>query len=178
MSELEFEQVGETLTAPVSETASAAQAAMNQAHDEAKPKRRGRPPKDPNAEPKKRRSKKTETESLDAFAKQIQGIHHMASLVTGVPEAAISDVESRMLAESVIAVSEEYGFELSGKSGASLQLLAACAMVYTPRFIQASQRLNRERQNRIAAMQEAEREANHVPRPDEIYGHNGVVDNA
>ena len=39
-----------------------------------------------------------------------------------------------MLADGIAAVSREYGLSMDGKTGAALQLIAAAAIVYAPRF--------------------------------------------
>lgn len=118
------------------------------------PKRRGRPPKNPPADgdpspvgsdnvsakrgpgrPSKKKGKVSFSgEDLDALAKQVMGLHQLASIATGIPELAISEQESKMLGGSLASVAEEYGLELSGKTGAMLQLIAVCGMIYVPKF--------------------------------------------
>lgn len=68
------------------------------------------------------------------MAKQLQGLHLVAARATGLQELEISEAEAAMLAESVAAISREYGLSLDGKTGATIQLVAACAMIYLPRL--------------------------------------------
>lgn len=117
------------------------------------PKRRGRPPKNPPANgdpssvgndnasakrgpgrPKKKNKVSFSGEDLDALAKQVMGLHQLASIATGIPELTISEQESKMLGGSLATVAEEYGLELSGKTGAMFQLIAVCGMIYVPKF--------------------------------------------
>ena len=113
---------------------------------------RGRPPKNPqasngagneipgNAAPVAKRGRppsKLKGLSIEAqanLAKQIQGLHFIAATATGLPELQISDQEAAMLADGIAAVSREYGLSMDGKTGAALQLIAAAAIVYAPRF--------------------------------------------
>lgn len=110
----------------------------------ATPRKRGRPAGSASAastsRPKKSQSRKAE--DVDALAKQIQGIHVLASMATGLPELGISEVEAKMLANGITAVTEEYGFAIDGKAGAALQLFGAAAMVYVPRFMMVQKRAN------------------------------------
>lgn len=89
------------------------------------------------------RPKKNARVSVDAsaLAKQIQGLHAIAALGTGIPEFNLRDDEAEMLGQAVSAVCEEYDLSLSGKTGAALQLLAAAAMVYAPRVMMVKARV-------------------------------------
>lgn len=89
------------------------------------------------------RPKKNARVSVDAsaLAKQIQGLHAIAALGTGIPEFNLQDSEAEMLGQAVSAVCEEYDLSLSGKTGAALQLLAAAAMVYAPRVMMIKARV-------------------------------------
>jgi hypothetical protein len=101
------------------------------------PPRRGRPPG----------SRKTITgEEINALAQQIQGLHIMASMATGIPELQLTPNDAVLLANGILAVSKEYGLAISGKTAATLQLLGACAMVYVPRLIAVKQRADARRQ--------------------------------
>lgn len=107
-------------------------------------RKRGRPPKNaPQLEtlgatgaqteaPKKRQ--KTSADKMAGFARQIQGLHQLTAMVTGVPEIMLSDAESQALAESVINMADQYDLAIDGKTGAALQLLGTAAMIYGPRF--------------------------------------------
>lgn len=83
-----------------------------------------------------KRGAKMSAEAVSTLAKQIQGMHAMAAMMTGIPILAISVEESQLLAGGISAVAEEYGLELDGKTGAALQLFGAAAMVYAPRILQ------------------------------------------
>lgn len=80
--------------------------------------------------PRKRRAKPVD---LDELAKKIQGIHGMIALMTGLPEVAVSDMESKMLATAMSDMSREYGLEVSGKTAATIQLVGTAAIIYMPR---------------------------------------------
>ncbi len=120
-------------------------------------KRRGRPPKNPELSEEKigadtgakKRSYKKQTNDapIDSanLAKQIQGVHIAAATITGLRELVISEGESVMLAESLVAVSREYGLAISGKTGATIQLIAAAAMIYAPRFIVINERIKKSK---------------------------------
>lgn len=101
------------------------------------PKRRGRPAgsnaKKTGETPRKTASRKSD--DVAAMARQICGLHQMASMVTGLPELVISEQEGFMLAKGVDAMAEEYGLALSGKTGAAIQLFGAAALVYLPRML-------------------------------------------
>lgn len=106
--------------------ANPAPAAAKPVGDESLPGKRG---------PKPGRRKKGMTpEALENMAKQIQGLHHIASVATGLEELRINEMEAAMLSRALTGVSEEYGLSLSGKTGATLQLLGVMAMVYVPRL--------------------------------------------
>lgn len=75
-----------------------------------------------------------------ALAKQLQGLHTLGAMLTGIPEMQILPEEAALLADAVKNVAEEYDLELSGKTGAAIQLLATAAMIYVPRLLQVRQR--------------------------------------
>jgi hypothetical protein len=87
------------------------------------------------AEKPSRRGAKMSAEAVSTLAKQIQGMHAMAAMMTGMGILQISDQEAGLLANGISAVAEEYGLALDGKTGAALQLFGAAAMVYAPRII-------------------------------------------
>lgn len=88
----------------------------------------------------KSRAKKAEI-NVSELAAQIHGMHAMISMMTGLAELQIHEKEAEALAKGVVAVTEQYGFEISGKTGASLQLFAAAAMVYAPRVFAIKARM-------------------------------------
>src|SRR5574340_1260761 len=65
-------------------------------------RRRGRPPKN-NAQ-----------RDVNGLARQIFGLHTLAAMATGIPEAAISEQESAMLATALDSVADQYGLSLDG----------------------------------------------------------------
>lgn len=79
-------------------------------------------------------------EAKGKLAKNLQGLHVMGAMILQFPELALADQEAEMLADGLIKVSNEYGLELSGKTGAAIQLLGAAAMIYWPRLIALKQR--------------------------------------
>lgn len=89
---------------------------------------------------------KNKTSDPGTLAKSLVGIHALASMVTGIPEAQLSEPEGQALAEGVIAVCEEYGLNIDGKTGAAMQLFGACAMIYGPRVFAFKMRMAAQRQ--------------------------------
>lgn len=76
-----------------------------------------------------------------ALANQVKGLHELAAMGTGIPEFRLADQEAILLADAMANVSEQYGLSLSGKTGALVQMAAACAMIYAPRFAMVQQRV-------------------------------------
>lgn len=121
---------------------------------------RGRPRKDAAAAPvspsaasaaksapksaRARKGVKFEKEDLGTLTKQIQGLHELMSLASGIPELKLTPPEAEMLGGAVANMCEEYDLSLSGKTGALLQLLAAGAMIYIPRLSQVSHRVKQQ----------------------------------
>jgi hypothetical protein len=97
--------------------------------------------------PKASRGKKGvkfEKDDLSQLSKQIQGLHELMSLASGIPELRLETQEAEMLGSAVANVCEEYDLSLSGKTGALLQLLAAGAMIYVPRLGRVSARVKHQ----------------------------------
>lgn len=99
--------------------------------DAAAVKKRGRP--------KKKRGLSDAEKSV--LAQQIMGLHKMASIFTGIPEIELDTQEAGILGEAVANVSAEYGLSIGGKTGALFQLIAACGIVYVPRFVHMKKRI-------------------------------------
>jgi hypothetical protein len=116
---------------------------------------RGRPPLEEqpigaDGEPqkvKKPRRKKASPIDTVKFAKQLQGMHVMVALATGIAEMQLSDTESVMLAESLAAVSSEYGVSMSGKLAATLQLFGVAAIIYLPRMSAIDAKIKAKKRN-------------------------------
>lgn len=114
-------------------------------------KRRGRPPRNAEAQekldeekatgekPKGKPGPKKRTMGADAselLARQLMGLHHMAAMFTGLPVIILSDAEAKMMADALCNVANEYDLAISGKTAATLQLVATLGMVYVPRLIE------------------------------------------
>jgi hypothetical protein len=117
-------------SAPVSPTTSG----------ESAPKPRGRP------------KAKPEKIDGDALAKQVDGLHKLVALATGIPELNLQPPEAQMLGEAISRVCEEYDLSLSGKTGALLQLAAAAAMIYAPRLIAVNARVQAASRAKAASL--------------------------
>jgi hypothetical protein len=102
----------------------------------------------------KQRAPKMQTETLDATeaparkprqkrasventARQLEGLHKMIAVLPNMHFMAIAPEEAKILAEAMLAVADEYDINLSGKAGATVQLVAAIGMVYVPRGLYA-----------------------------------------
>lgn len=101
-------------------------------------------PKKP-GRPKGSGSKKIEPIDSEILSKQIAGLHMMIAQISQIPEIMISEEESKMLASSVALVCDEYDLNLSGKTGAFLQLMASAAVIYLPRVPVIQQRVREKR---------------------------------
>lgn len=116
----------------------------------------GAEPVDAAQEPKTRRPRKPAVDAV-ALAKQLKGIHALAAKLVPIPGPdgtkllELSDVEASELASAVAAVAKEYDLELSGKTGAAIQLLSVAAMIYVPRlYIIQQMRMFVQRQHAMA----------------------------
>lgn len=132
--------------------------------DDAPPvrRRRGRPPKNPDAlgnketptgtAPKRGRPAKTDKKvySVDEIAlmgKQLTGIHIMVAQIAQLPEMQISEQEGVLLAQSIINVADQYDLAIDGKTGAALQLAMTAAMIYGPRAMAIRSRAKQAQAN-------------------------------
>lgn len=121
-------------------------------------KRRGRPPKNPQLNTEtvspgakskpgpKPKSKAYGADEIGIMGRQLVGVHQIVAMVTGIPEIVIGEQEAVMLAQSVANVANEYGLEIDGKTGASIQLFMTVAMIYGPRFLQFRARAKQAQQ--------------------------------
>ena len=66
---------------------------------------------------------------------QLVGIHQLAAMFTNTPELQLTDQAGRALGEAIVNVCNEYDLNISGKTGAMMQLLATSAMIYAPMFM-------------------------------------------
>jgi hypothetical protein len=66
---------------------------------------------------------------------QLVGIHQLAAMFTNTPELQLTDAGGRALGEAIVNVCNEYDLNISGKTGAMMQLLATSAMIYAPMFM-------------------------------------------
>jgi len=130
--------------APVIEPGSTAQSAP--AFDPPK-KRRGRPPGSGKLQaegiptgsaksaPKAKAAKSYSQVDFAAMGKQLVGVHEVAAMMTGIVDIRISEAEGVALAQAIGNVSEQYGLEIDGKTGAAIQLVMTAAMIYGPRAL-------------------------------------------
>ncbi len=100
------------------------------------------------AKPKRtynKKNKKIDTlldaESISSLAKQIEGIHMLASQISGIPEVVLSSDDSMALAGSVMVVCSQYNLSIDGKTGALLQLLGTASVIYIPRYFAFRRRI-------------------------------------
>lgn len=106
------------------------------------------PVNDGSARPSKRAKKGAPSFDKEArlqLANQVKGLHALAAMGTGIPEFNLADGEAVMLADAMATVAEQYGLSLSGKTGALIQLAAACALVYAPRLAAVNARVKAAR---------------------------------
>lgn len=104
----------------------------------AAPRKPGRP----------RKSASLSSDDVLSLAKQVQGMHQLAALASGIPELIVDENEAVLLSGAIAKVSEEYGLSLTGKTGAMLQLLAAAGMIYAPRLVAVAKRVKAQKQQR------------------------------
>lgn len=127
--------------------------------DTAPKKRRGRPPKNPQAPgtesipsgstaPRKSKPGKKSFSPADIqmMGKQITGLHMIVAQMTASPELVIREEEGQMLAQSVVNVCEQYDLAIDGKTGAFIQLIGVAGMVYAPRFFAFRARMAQSKQ--------------------------------
>lgn len=134
------------------------------------PKRRGRPPKErpagegeptapqhPGEKPQPKRGRKPKAkakatpEELETLAESLYGIHAVLAKALSMPELMLDAQASRTLAVGVSRMQEEFGFEVSGKTGAVLAFLGAAAMVYVPRVIAIKARVHAQQAQQAQA---------------------------
>ena len=96
--------------------------------------------------PARQKKKIASAEELATSAKNLQGLHLMLSMMTGLPEAQLTNSESVALAGALEKVSQEYGLALDGKTGAFLQLAGTAAIIYVPRALAVRARLAKQKE--------------------------------
>lgn len=123
-------------------------------------RKRGRPPKNPDAPSPGGKSGSSKSSSsgprrknakpvdIKAFAKQLAGIHVIAGMISGIPEIVINEDEAEILAVAVVDICDEYGLAIDGKTGATLQLIGAVSMIYGPKAFQFYIRKIQEQQKK------------------------------
>lgn len=112
----------------------------------------GGPRKGPGRPRKGKKGVSFSSDDISTLAKQVQGLHQLAAIATGIPELAITAEESQMLGMSIANVAQEYDLALDGKTGALLQLAAACGMIYVPRFFELKKRVIENQAKQKAAL--------------------------
>lgn len=65
---------------------------------------------------------------------QLIGLHKMIAMLPNMQHFEIDETEAAVLSDAMQQVSEEYGVVMSGKTGATINLIIALGMVYGPRF--------------------------------------------
>jgi hypothetical protein len=154
--EAALEQEGALNPEAPADSAGPAPLALNTDGGEVPPKRKpGRPPKDqrsgsnaedlltnavgggetPTGKKPGRPAGKSKGGDPVAIGNQLVGIHQLVAMFTGTPEMIISAEEGAALGKAVVDVCNEYGLSVDGKTGAAIQLFAACAMIYAPRVM-------------------------------------------
>jgi hypothetical protein len=103
-----------------------------------------------------RRKRKAQVD-VSVLAKNLKGIHELAAKIVPIkgPDGkmllALDDMEASQLAEAVASVAKEYDFEMSGKTGAAIQLFGVAAMIYGPRiYVIQQMRLYMQQQKQAA----------------------------
>lgn len=127
-------------------------------------RRRGRPPKNPDAAParetptstgakrgpKPKSDKKVYTSAeIDIMGKQLVGLHIMIAQISGMPEMSISEQEAGLMAQSIVNVADQYDLAIDGKTGAALQLAMTVAMIYGPRALAIRARKMQQQKNEM-----------------------------
>jgi hypothetical protein len=110
----------------------------------------------PDDQPKQQRRRKS-TVDVGALAKNLKGIHALAAKMVPIkgPDGKmlleLDDTEATQLADAVAQVAREYDLELSGKTGAAIQLFGVAAMIYGPRvYVIQQMRLYMQEQKKAA----------------------------
>ena len=98
------------------------------------PKKRGRPRSSSSADGAKYGSKKPGLE-VEALAKNLQAIHDLAALATGLPILSIEDKEAKSMATAVSNLAAQYDMVLDPRTVAWVNLLGVMASIYGPRFL-------------------------------------------
>lgn len=75
---------------------------------------------------------------------QLIGIHQLMAMFTNTPELQLTPQAGQALGEAIVAVCNEYDLNISGKTGAMVQLLATSAMIYAPMVMQIRYRVAQE----------------------------------
>lgn len=92
-----------------------------------------------------RKSKGSQAVTAEKLGNQLVGLHALVAAVTGLPEAQLSPSEGEQLGGAILAICDEYDLKVDGKTGAFLQLGAAIAMIYGPRYFGFKMRIAKER---------------------------------
>ena len=105
----------------------------------------------PSANKPGRKAKGKTPATGEALGKQLVGVHALAALMLQLPEIQLKEEEGVQLGNAIIAVCDEYGLSITGKTGAAIQLFAAAAMIYAPRAFVIKARLDNQRAQALAA---------------------------
>ncbi len=91
---------------------------------------------------RKKKTREADPESIADLSNTILGFHQLAYMATGLEDVLITEKQAGMLATSMDNVSREFGIALSGKTGAIIGMLATCAMIYVPKALTISMKIN------------------------------------
>lgn len=79
---------------------------------------------------------------------QVQGLHKMAAMLSGMPALELSAPEADTLGGALYDVAQEYGIVLSGPRAVWIKLIAAVGMVYGPKVLTIAQQQREARPKR------------------------------
>jgi len=98
--------------------------------------------------PRKQRETKQKSKPLtdtDNLAKTLQGLHVMMAMTLALPEMVISAEESKMQADAIHAVMNEYEIPISPATQALVNLAFVSFAVYVPRIHAIKERVKAEK---------------------------------
>jgi len=96
----------------------------------------------------KKKPKELDAVELESLANNIFGMHYMLATMLKMPEFVLEESEARALASATAGMQREFGFKVSGKTGAVIAMIGASAMVYVPRVIKIKTRVAQIKQQR------------------------------
>jgi len=76
-----------------------------------------------------------------ALAKKLQAWHQFAALAAHIPELALDEDDSVLLASELVAAMDEFGVTINGRVAALLSLAGAVGIIYYPKAVLVQRRL-------------------------------------